>query len=38
MASRLYRTTLPLYLAVENLEYLQTLDTIELFGEDAVGR
>jgi anti-sigma factor RsiW len=29
---------LPLYLAVENLEYLQTLDTIELFGEDAVGR
>jgi anti-sigma factor RsiW len=29
---------LPLYLAVENIEYLQSLDTIDLFGEDAVGR
>jgi anti-sigma factor RsiW len=29
---------LPLYLAVENIEYLQSLDAIELFGEDAVGR
>jgi anti-sigma factor RsiW len=29
---------LPLYLSVENLDYLQALDTPELFGEDAVGR
>ena len=29
---------LPLYLSVENLEFLQSLDTIDLFGEDAVGR
>jgi hypothetical protein len=29
---------LPLYLAVENMEFLQSLDSIDLFGEDAVGR
>jgi anti-sigma factor RsiW len=29
---------LPLYLAVENFEYLQSLDTNDLFGEDAPGR
>ena len=29
---------LPFYLAVENLDYLQSLDTIDLFGDDAVGR
>jgi anti-sigma-K factor RskA len=29
---------LPLYLAAENLDYLQSLDSIDLFGEDAVGR
>jgi anti-sigma factor RsiW len=29
---------LPLYLSVENIEFLQSLDTIDLFGEDAVGR
>jgi hypothetical protein len=29
---------LPLYLTVENMEFLQSLDSIDLFGEDAVGR
>lgn len=29
---------LPLYLAVENLEFLQWLDTPDSFGEDAAGR
>jgi len=29
---------LSLYLAVENMDYLHSLDTSELFGEDAVGR
>lgn len=29
---------LPQYLAVENLDYLQSLDTIDLFGDDPLGR
>jgi anti-sigma factor RsiW len=29
---------LPQYLAVENLDYLQSLDTVELFGDDPLGR
>lgn len=29
---------LPLYLAVENLEYLQLLDSAELFGDEAASR
>jgi anti-sigma factor RsiW len=29
---------LPRYLTVENMEFLQSLDSIDLFGEDAVGR
>jgi anti-sigma factor RsiW len=29
---------LPLYLTVENLDYLQSLDTADLFGDDPLGR
>ena len=29
---------LPLYLAVDNLEFLQLLDTPDLFGDDSMGR